>query len=299
MTIDDPGWGGLIGDDDKSAPAEPTPQPPADYGAEQVSPPSDAGSLLPPDMKAVGPPPSPVQNRRLTMILVIIAVCLGVVGGGAAGVVVALSGHKANTTTTTLSRGGTQPTTGGTGSSRTLIADAPSALSGTCQETPTSDFVTSSVTDEIACDTEAVSGSEADIIGYARFGSGAALDSYFNSMLSLNGLTGTAGDCTSEQLSGSGTNGTFCEGGYTDSNSVSGNELMFLGSSFTVGGAQGSSTTFCQANFPNSSGVSVVAWADHTDDTFGFALDCTASPTTFVDGMQSNLLHAAYELSDD
>jgi hypothetical protein len=296
MTIDDPGWGGLIGDEEKLPPGAPAPPRPADPAGSLLPPEqSSEGALLPPDLKKIEPP-SPVQNRRLTLILVIIAVALGVVGGGAAGVIVALSGH--HTTTTTFGGGSSTTTSGGGSSEPALLSVVPSALSGHCQEEPGGAFVTSSVTDEIACAAQTVSGSAADIVGYARFANSAAVSSYFNGMLSLNGLTSGSGDCATVQLSASTSNGSYCEGGYADSDGNSGDEVVFQGSSFDVGGSQGSSTTFCQTNFPGSTGVSVVLWTSPSDDSFGFALDCTDTSSQFVDGMQSNLVHAAYVLND-
>jgi hypothetical protein len=304
---DDPGWGGLIGDEDGATPAEPSAsQPPSEQPGGLLPPDSTPGSLLPPDLKKIEPP-SPLQNRRLTLILVVIAISLGVVGGGAAGVIVALSGHHkttttttASTTTTTAGGGGTTTSTaaGNTGNEPALLTVIPSALSGHCEQTPTSDFVTSSVTDEVACATEDVSGSSADIIGYARFANSSAVDAYFNSMLSLNKMSSGSGSCSNLQLSESSSNGTYCAGSYTDSDSNTGNEVLFEGTSFNVGGASGSSQTFCETDFPGSTGVSVVAWTSPADDSFGFALDCTDSSAEFVDGMQSDLVHAAYVLND-
>ena len=303
MTTDDPGWGGFISEDEHAPSAGlQDGQPGGLLPPAQAEP--HAGALLPPDLARIEPE-SPVRNRRLTFILVVIAIGLGIVGGGAAGFIVAFSGHHSTATTTTIgggttttSAGGTTTTSAGGNSEPALIGVVPSALSGTCSQSTSADFVATSVVDQVACATQSVSGSSADLIGYARFGSASALDAYFSQLLAANQLSSGAGNCSNADLSGSAPGGSFCEGSYTDSNGNSGNELLLLGSAFNVGGASGSAAAACQSAFPGSSGVSIIAWTSPVDDSVGFGVDCTNSSTQFVDGMQSNLVNAAYALND-
>jgi hypothetical protein len=305
MTIDDPGWGGIIGDE----PGVPGPDPAAPEALapdEAQVPPADSarGSSVytaPPAM-----PPSPAQKtqRKRAVGAIIGAVAFLVIAGGSIGAVFAFKKSPSTTTTSSPSAGSTVTTAAGTTGpsgntgSGSLISVVPSALSGKCATVPSADFVTSSVTSAVSCDALGVSGSSADVIGYARFGSTAALSSYFSSLLSANSLSTGVGDCSTGSLTGTASSGNFCEGSYTDSAGNAGDELAFVGSAFNLGGAAGSTSAACQASFPGSTGASVVAWTSPSDDSFGFAVDCTASSASFVDGMESNLLHAAYTLND-
>jgi hypothetical protein len=309
MTIDDPGWGGFIGDE----PGEPlpatgpdtTPSAGADMGPD-ISPPEPA-----PPATTIGsrPPASPPKKGIPRAAL--IAVAAVVVIGAGVGIALALGGKKTTTTTTTTavtsttapgsssSTSSTGPTgTTGNGGEPSLLSVVPTALAGHCEQVATGELISTSATDEISCDAAEVSGSAADLIGYARFASSAKVGDYFSGLLKLNSLSASTGNCSSLALSGSTAAGDYCASSYTDSDGNSGSELAFLGSSFQVGGSDGSSTAFCEANFPGGSGVSVVAWTSPSDDSFGFAIDCTASGSTFVDGMESDLVHADYVLGD-
>jgi hypothetical protein len=312
MTIDDPGWGGFIGDE----PGEPLPAtgPDTTAGAEAEMPPDMGPDISPPEPAAPvadtgsrppRPPASPPKKGIPRAAL--IAVAAVVVVGGGVGIALALSGKKTPTPTTTSttttssntsSTGPTGNTGNGNSSEPSLISVVPTALSGRCEQVPTADFISTASTDEISCDAAEVSGSEADLIGYARFASSTKVGDYFSGLLKLNSLSANTGNCSSLTLSGSTSGGDYCASSYTDSDGNSGSELAFVGSSFQVGGADGSSTTFCEGEFPGSTGVSVVAWTSPSDDSFGFALDCTDSSTTFVDGMESDLVHADYVLGD-
>jgi hypothetical protein len=304
MTIDDPGWGGFIGDE----PGEPVPGPEttagtgADMGPDipQPAPPAtDTGSRPP------RPPATPAKKGIPRAALIAVAAVV-VIGGGVA-VALALSGKKPSTTTTTTTTTSVSPTTSSTsgtttttlnGSEPALLTVVPTALSGRCEQVQAAEFVSSAVTDEISCDAAEVSGSEADLIGYARLASSVKVGDFFSGLLKANSLAANTGDCSSLALSGSTSAGDYCASSYTDSDGNSGSELAFLGSSFQVGGPDGSAATFCESDFPGSTGVSVVAWTSPSDDSFGFAIDCTDSSSTFVDGMESDLVHADYVLGD-
>jgi hypothetical protein len=306
MTIDDPGWGGFIGDE----PGEPVPGPGAettagagaDMGPDISQPPppvTDKGSRPP------RPPASPAKKGIPRVAL--IAVAAVVVIGGGVGIAVALSGKKPSTTTTTTTTTSVSPntsstsattTTTGNGSEPSLISVVPTALAGRCEQVQSAEFVSTAVTDEISCDAAEVSGSEADLIGYARFASSGEVGDFFSGLLKANSLSASTGNCSSLALSGSTSAGDYCASSYTDSDGNSGSELAFIGSGFQVGGTDGSAATFCESEFPESTGVSVVAWTSPSDDSFGFGIDCTDSSSTFVDGMESDLVHADYVLGD-
>lgn len=291
MSIDDPGWGGLI----EEEPGAPEP------GATEPAPPA-AGQRPPGRAEPPAPPAPPARNRRRKILIVAAAVV--VLGGAGAGIALGLGSSKpassSTTTTTTTSApgantGGAGPTGAGEPS---LIGVVPSALSGACSATPAANRVSSQATDEVGCDAEPVSGSSADFIGYVRFASASAASSYFSSVLDGNSLTSGTGDCGTASLSGTTSNGSYCEGSYSDSDGNSGQDLAFVGQSFDVGGPAGSTSAFCQSNFPGSSGASVVVWTSPGDDSAGFAVDCTSSTSSFVDGMLQNLVHADYVLND-
>jgi hypothetical protein len=271
MSIEDPGWGGFV--EEEPAPSQP-----------------------PPPATSPGPPAPPSPRRTRTIVVALVAVI--VVAGAGTGVALTLSSKTSSTTTTTTTAASTTNTGNTGGGEPSLISVVPSALSGTCSATASSERVAAQVIDEIGCDAESVSGSSADFIGYARFASASAVSGYFSALLSSNSLTAGQGDCASVTLGGATSNGSYCEGSYTDSAGNSGEDVAFLGQSFDVGGSAGSTTAFCQANFPGSSGVSVVAWTSPGDDSVGFAVDCTASASSFVAGMLSNLVHGDYLLND-
>ena len=329
MTIDDPGWGGFIEDgapetsvqaDAEATSNVPPHGPPATEQRAAEQPPIGWQPPWPSTPPSVGP-----AKRRLAPMIALIAAVLVIVGGGA-GAAIALTGSKSSPTTTqpsTTQSSTTQPSTtqssttqssttkpstststsataGGTGSAEPpLLSVIPTALSGTCKQASAADLASvAGAIEEIACNSASVSGSSADLIGYVRFRSTAALDGFFSHLLSLNQLSTSQGDCSSVTLSASTTAGEYCEGTYTDNLGNTGSELIFVGSDFNAGGPSGSAAAGCSTAFPNSNGVTVLVWTSPSDNSGGIGVDCTSSLTQFVNGMQSNLVAGNYGLND-
>lgn len=306
MTIDDPGWGGFIGEGDPDLADVPT--------SEQAPPAFDPAGPRTTPPRTAKPPPTGGGGRRGIPKPALIAVAALVLVGGGVGAAIALSSSKSPSTTTTTVAPGATGSTGSTGSTGTtgqtttssgtggsepaILGVVPSALSGVCTQTPTADRVSTAATDEVGCAAQTISGSSADLISFIRFPSSAVVSNYFSGLLQLNGLSANTGSCSNVTLSGSVSGGSFCEGTYTDSAGKSGSELIFVGSSFNVGGPAGSSSTFCSSTFPGSVGTTVVAWTVPSDDSVGFGVDCTDSTTSFAQGMQSNLVNDAFALND-
>jgi hypothetical protein len=180
-----------------------------------------------------------------------------------------------------------------------LLSVLPDSLDGHCAAVPATDYVTSTVTDEVICDSSDVVGAAAYAIGYSRFKTSEAVIQYFDGILSSNGLSAGTGDCLEEDLSGTpSAGGDYCEGSYEDDDGNTGWEVLYVGPGFDVGGSEGSSAAFCAKEAPGSSGTSMVIWTSPSDDSSGFAFDCSASTGTYIEDMQSNLIEGNYVLND-
>jgi len=162
-------------------------------------------------------------------------------------------------------------------SSLTSLASVlPSYITGNtddvCQTEGSDDFVASGESGQELCDMSNNSNVVEDYVLYAGFSTSGPATTYFNALLSGNGLTTGQGDCSSLSLAtASDGSSQYCEGGYTTKGS-SGSDLVFTGTNdFNLGnGTLVSGLPECLG----STTVDVVAFTDPTYTAVGVALDC-------------------------
>jgi hypothetical protein len=168
------------------------------------------------------------------------------------------------------------PVTSPSSSLTSLASVLPSYITGdtddVCQTQGSDDFVASGESGQELCDLSNNSNVVEDYVLYAGFSTSGPATTYFNALLSGNGMTNGQGDCSSLSLAtASDGSSQYCEGGYTTKAS-SGSDLVFTGSNdFNLGnGTVVSGLSECLG----STTVDVVAFTDPTYTAVGVALDC-------------------------
>lgn len=187
--------------------------------------------------------------------------------------------HSATPTTTAAPSLTPTPSAAPTSSSSlTPLANIlPSYITGDstddiCTDEPSSSYLTAGATDEELCDMSANQNVDENYILYVGFPTETPATSYFNSLLSGNGMKAGQGDCSSLSLATAADGSSqYCEGSYTTSGSggsdfvFTGNNDFDLGNSTTVSGLE---------ECAGSTSVDVVGFTDPSYAAVGVALDC-------------------------
>ena len=115
-----------------------------------------------------------------------------------------------------------------------------------------------------------------DYVLYAGFPTETPATTYFNSLLSSNGMAAGQGSCQNLTLVNTTDDSSqYCEDAYTTSNST-GADFVFTGSpSFELGDSQAVSTLGAVCSNVNT--VDVVGFTDPTDAAVGIAISCLGS----------------------
>jgi len=185
-------------------------------------------------------------------------------------------GTSSTTTTTTKA-----PTTTST-TPPNLLTQMPKAFAAQCTNEVSSDFLDTNQTAQVVCSGSNVP--DADVLIYAQFDNSADADNYYSSaLLSGNGMQSGQGDCTSATLSGTSTNGTYCETNVTLNNKPVGNVFLFNGTEFEVG--SGVSLASVLSSPPpicanTSSGFGVVGWSVDSKNLAALAITCSSDVGT-------------------
>jgi hypothetical protein len=120
-----------------------------------------------------------------------------------------------------------------------------------------------------------------DYVLFAGFSTDTPASTYFNTLLSGNGMQTGKGDCSSSLTLTTAADGSslYCEGSYTTGSS-SGYDFVFTGNNdFNLGnGTMISSLPECAG----STSVDVVGFTDPTYTAVGVALDCEGGNYTYI-----------------
>lgn len=261
--------------------------------------PSWAGGGTPPP--GGGPSGTGGGGNQRTIIIAVIAAVV-VIAGAVVGIVFGLSGSskpsaKSTTTTTLRTTTSTSPstTTGSTSTSlgnQALIDQVPSAFKPDCQASKSSDFIDTSASDQVICQGSSVP--DADGIIYLQYPNSQASESYYSgTLLQGNGMTPGQGQCSTLELSGNATNGTYCEVDISDQTNgpTTGHLFVFAGSSFDVGSGVNLNGVCTQG----SQGFTVLGWTDDPTNLTALAVSCTNSVTT-AKAIEQDYLSTKYDL---
>jgi hypothetical protein len=170
------------------------------------------------------------------------------------------------------------PATSGSPSLSPLASLLPSYVTGntadSCSPVPTSDELASGVSSEELCDLTESQDAE-DYVLYVGFPTEDLATTYFNSLLTGNGMKASQGSCQNLTLvTASDGSSQYCESPYktTGANSNSGSDFVFSGTpSFQLGNSNPvSSLDVCSA--VNS--VDVLGFTDPTYSAVGLAMSC-------------------------
>lgn len=183
-----------------------------------------------------------------------------------------------------------------------ILGVVPLAFEGHCQTVSPADRVSIRTDDEVGCVVKGVPGSDADYVGYDRFATGSLADSYFSSLLGINGMTVGAGDCATLELSGTARDGKYCQGDYIGGSGTDGLDLVFEGSDLDFGTSSHQRSSANQAGAACSStsagrGVTAIVWTSPGDAVVGYAFDCARSDV-YGRAMLRNLVGGSYALND-
>jgi hypothetical protein len=313
MSGEDGGWGGTV-DDGWASPALPTgptsPQP--QQGAVPPYPQPPPQPYVPPPQPyappqqfaapaAYGPPgqPAPPRGGMSTKLLgglvaaavVIAAVVIAVANSG---------GSKPHASPTTGSRSSGPASSGSfpsstppSGNSSALLSIAP--FSG-CQQVPSSEFTTSSVTEAIACGgSDVKSGVSADQVDYQKFSSAAALTEWYqHNIITGNQIVSDTGDCSTTTVITTAANAQFCEGSFTDTAGVIARQVLILApASAVVTDGKSSTATAC----PNAASYTVLFFTSPSDDVGVSVLACSGT-AQLAKSFEQALLAGTLDLND-
>lgn len=220
-----------------------------------------------------------------------------VIGGGTAGVILASSdsGHKPTPVTTTLVT--TNPTSVSTTVSPdttvTTTTPPPASLAANvpfdnCIDIPVANRGIPGATDEVGCTGSDVGSEGAVGIFYATFPSASSAASYVAGRSSGAGAPNAP--CNIVQL---GVGSAYCD--FTDSSSLSGTAVLFIGQEFTFGPDSNSQNTCAQLGASSGSGTSVLVWNYASTNVIGGAMSCSAS-TNALSSMRTGLYNGDLEL---
>ena len=177
------------------------------------------------------------------------------------------------------------PVASPTSSETSLASVLPSYITGSsddvCQSQSGGDLVAGGESAQELCDLSNNSDVVEDYVLYAGFSTSGTATTYFDTLLSANGMKEGQGDCSTLQLAtASDGSSQYCQGGYTTKGG-SGSDLVFTGSNdFNLGnGTLVSGLDECLG----STTVDVVAFTDPGYTAVGVALDCEGGEYQAVD----------------
>ncbi|HEY1826663.1 MAG TPA: hypothetical protein VGF87_01515 [Acidimicrobiales bacterium] len=227
------------------------------------------------------------SGRRLNW-LTAVAVIGASIGLAACSVHVTAS-SSSTTTTTKASSSTTAPAN--------LLTQMPKAFAPQCTNEASSDFLDTNQTAQVVCSGSNVP--DADVLIYEQFDNAADADNYYSSaLLSGNGMQSGQGDCTSATLSGTSTNGTYCETNVTLNGNAVGNVFLFNGTEFEVG--SGVSLASVLSSPPpicanTSNGFGVVGWTVDSKNLAALAITCSSDVGT-LQSINKDYLADDYDL---
>ncbi|HWD52344.1 MAG TPA: hypothetical protein VG412_08085 [Acidimicrobiales bacterium] len=227
--------------------------------------------------------PSARPSWRLTWLTVVAIV-------GASVGLAACSIHVSASTSTTKA-----PTS--TTTPPKLLTQMPKAFAAQCTNEASSDFLDTNQTAQVVCSGSNVP--DADVLIYEQFDNSADADNYYSSaLLSGNAMQSGQGDCTSATLSGTSTNGTYCETNVTLNGNAVGNVFLFNGTEFQVG--SGVSLASVLSSPPpicanTSSGFGVVGWSVNSKNLAALAITCSSDVAT-LQSINKDYLANDYDL---
>ena len=241
-----------------------------------------------------GPPPPPPpagggKSRKPMVVVGAVAAAL-VVAGGVTGGVLALTGGKAHPTP--QSSPTTQPSSTPT-TAPSLVDSVPSAFKSDCQALQSKDFWDITVQSQVLCVGASIPNAQG--VAYLQYGNSNESENYYSgTLLQSNGMQSGAGACNTLDLSGTATNGSYCETDIQDTQGgpTTGHNFVFYGTSFNLGtGAD--IANLCQTG---SKGFTVVGWTDDPTNLTAVAVSCTSDVAT-AQSMESDYLHSQYDLT--
>ena len=178
-----------------------------------------------------------------------------------------------------------------------LLTQMPKAFAAQCTNEASSDFLDTNQTAQTVCSGSNVP--DADVLIYQQFDTSADADNYYSStLLSGNGMQSGQGDCTSATLSGTSTNGTYCETNVTANGKAVGNVFLFNGTDFQVG--SGVSLASVLSSPPpicsnTNSGFGVVGWTVDSKNLAALAITCSSDVAT-LQSINKDYLANDYDL---
>jgi hypothetical protein len=181
-----------------------------------------------------------------------------------------------------------------------LLAQMPKAFAAQCTNEASSDFLSTNQTAQVVCSGSNVP--NADVLIYEQFDNTADADNYYsNALLSGNGMQSGQGDCASATLSGTSTNGTYCETNVTLNTKAVGNVFLFNGTEFQVG--SGVSLASVLSSPPpicanTSNGFGVVGWSVDSKNLAALAITCSSDVGT-LQSINKDYLANDYDLGSN
>lgn len=206
----------------------------------------------------------------------------------------ACSVHVTASSSTTTTKA---PTSSSTTAPTNLLTQMPKAFAAQCTNEASSDFLDTNQTAQVVCSGSNVP--DADVLIYEQYDNAADADNYYSSaLLSGNGMQSGQGDCTSATLSGTSTNGTYCETNVTLNGNAVGNVFLFNGTEFQVG--SGVSLASVLSSPPpicanTSSGFGVVGWTVDNKNLAALAITCSSDVGT-LQSINKDYLADDYDL---
>jgi hypothetical protein len=200
--------------------------------------------------------------------------------------------HVTSSTTTTKA-----PTSSSTTTPPNLLTQMPKAFAAQCTNEASSDFLDTNQTAQVVCSGSNVP--DADVLIYEQFDNSADANNYYSStLLPGNGMQSSQGDCTSATLSGTSTNGTYCETNVTLNGKAVGNVFLFNGTEFQVGSGVSLATVLSSpppicAN--TSNGFGVVGWSVDSKNLAALAITCSSDVGT-LQSINKDYLANNYDL---
>lgn len=178
-----------------------------------------------------------------------------------------------------------------------LLSQMPKVFAAQCTNQASSDFLDTNQTAQVVCSGSNVP--DADVLIYEQYDNAADADNYYSSgLLSGNGMQSGQGDCTSATLSGTSTNGTYCETNVTLNSKAVGNVFLFNGTEFEVG--SGVSLASVLSSPPpicanTSNGFGVVGWTVDSKNLAALAITCSSDVAT-LQSINKDYLANDYDL---
>ncbi len=178
-----------------------------------------------------------------------------------------------------------------------LLSQMPKAFASQCTNEGSSDFIDTNETAQTVCAGSNVP--DADVLVYEQFDNSADADNYYSStLLSGNGMQSGQGDCTSATLSGTSTNGTYCETNVTANGAAVGNVFLFNGTDFEVGSGVSLSTVLSTPPpicTNTNAGFGVVGWTVDAKNLAALAITCSSDVAT-LQSINKDYLANDYDL---